>query len=76
MYQSVQEGGCHGGVAQVSAPVLHHAVGGHHDGVAQLVALVHDGQQDFGGVLGDAPGQEQIVQDDQVGLDPVLDLNP
>ncbi len=41
------------GISQVFAPSLHHAVGGDDDGAAQLVALVHDGLQDFGGMLAD-----------------------
>lgn len=56
-HEAVQDGGGHGGIAQVTAPVLHHSVGGDHDGTAQLVTLVHDGLQDLCGVLTDAPRQ-------------------
>ena len=73
MHQPVQDGRSHGGIAQVAAPVLHHAVGSHHDGAAQLVALVHDHLQHLGGVPADAPGQEQVVQDEQVRLHPLLE---
>ena len=43
MHEAVQNGGAHGVIAQVLAPVLNDPVGGHHDASAQLVALVHDG---------------------------------
>jgi hypothetical protein len=43
MSRLVQDGGGHGGVAQVFAPVLHHSVGADDDGAAQFVALVNDG---------------------------------
>ena len=33
------------------------------------LALVHDGQ-DFGGVLADAPGQKQVIEDEQVPVRP------
>jgi len=74
VHEPVQDGAGHGGVAQIFAPVLHHAVGGDDHGSSQLVALVHDGLQQLGTHIGDAPGQEQIVQHQQVGLDPALEL--
>ena len=45
MHEAVQNGGAHGVIAQVLAPVLNDPVGGHHDASAQLEALVHDGLQ-------------------------------
>ncbi len=73
MHEAVQDGGGHGGIAQVSAPVLHNPVGGDDDRSAQLVALVHQGLQELGGVLADAPGQEEVVEDQQVGRHPALE---
>ncbi len=70
MHEAVEDGGGHGGVAEVLAPVLHDAVGGDDDGAAVLVALVDDGLQQFGRGVADAPGQEQVVEHEQVGLDP------
>lgn len=74
MHESVKEGGGHGGVAQVFAPVLQHAVGGDDDGAARRVALLNDGLQEFDADVSDAPGQEQIVQLQQVRLNLGLEL--
>ena len=63
MHQPVQNGGGHGGVSEVFAPVLHYTVGSDDDGAAQLVALVHDGLQQLCTHIGDAPGQKQIVKE-------------
>lgn len=68
MHQPVQDGSGHGGIGQVFATILHHAVGGHDD-AAHLATPMHDGLQHFGRVLGDAPGQEEIDEDQQVGLE-------
>lgn len=50
MHEPVQDGAGHGGIAEVLAPVLHHAVGRDENGAVQFVALVKDGLQDFGGI--------------------------
>lgn len=68
VHEPIQNGGGHGGVAQILAPVLHDAVGGDDDGAAQLVALVHDGLQYLGTHIGNAPGQKQVIQNQQVRL--------
>ena len=64
----VEDGGGHGLVAEVAAPVLHDAVGGHNDAAAMHVALVNHGLQQFGGGLGDATREEQAIDHEQVGL--------
>ena len=73
MHEPVEDGGGHGGIGQVFAPVLHHPVGGDDDGTVQFVALMDDGLQDLGGFWADAPCQEQVVEHQQVGLDPALE---
>jgi len=45
VHQAVQDGGAHGVVAQVLAPVLDEAVGSDDEAAAQLVALVHEALQ-------------------------------
>jgi DNA replication protein DnaC len=55
VHEAVQDGGVHGRVAEVAPPVLHDPVGGDDDRSAQLVALVHEGLQQLGDVLADAP---------------------
>lgn len=74
MHESVQDVRGHGGVSQVLAPVLHYAVGGNDDGAAQLAALMHDGLQQLGTHLGNAPGQEEIVENQQIWRNPALEL--
>lgn len=51
VHKAAQDGGGHGGISQIFASVLHHAVGGDDDGSVQLVALVQDGLQHLGDVL-------------------------
>src|SRR6266478_8629351 len=68
MHEAVQDGGGHGVVAEVLAPVLDDAVGGDDDTAAQFVAPVHHGLQQLGTGVGDAARQEQIVEHEQVRL--------
>ena len=69
MHETVQQRGCRGVVAQVGPPVGDHAVGGHHQAAAQLVALVDQRLQQLGPALGQALGQEQIVEHHEIGVD-------
>ena len=66
VHEAVQDRAAHGGIAQIFAPVLDHAVRGDNDGAAQLVAPVDDGLEQLGAHLGNAPGQKEIVQDEQI----------
>ncbi len=72
VHEAVQDGAGHGDVAPVLSLILHGPVGGHHDGSAQLVALVHDGLQNLCGVPADALGQEKVIEHEQVRCGPTL----
>jgi len=76
MHQPVEDGGRHGVVAEVLAPVLHDSVGSHHDAALELVALVHQRLQQFARLVADAAREEQIVQHQQVGVDQGAQLLP
>lgn len=69
MHQTVEDGGGHGVVSEVLAPVLHDPVGGHDDAALELVALVHQRLQQLATSVADAAGQEQIVQHQQIGVE-------
>jgi hypothetical protein len=69
MHEAVEDGGAHGGVAEVFAPVLHDPVGSDDEAAAQFVALVHDGLQQLCAGLADAAREEEIVQHQKGGLD-------
>jgi hypothetical protein len=69
VHQPVQNRAGHRRISQILAPVLHHPVRCHHQGVAQLVALVDNGLQHFCRLRRDPPGQKQIVYDQQIRLE-------
>jgi len=73
VHEAVVNGAGHGGLAEAFVPVLHYPFGGQYEETAQLVALMLDRLQYLCGVLGDAPRQEQIVQDWQARRDPLLE---
>jgi hypothetical protein len=73
LHEPVEDGDSHGGIDQVFSPVLHHPVGGDDYGTVQLVALMDDGLQDLGGFWADALCKQQVVEHQQVGLDPALE---
>ena len=50
-------------------PVVDDAVGGDQGAAAQLVAPVEDGLQSVGALGGKLAGQEEIVEDGEIGVD-------
>lgn len=66
MHEAVEDGGGHGGVLEVPTPIGDNTVRSDEDGAARLVTAMHDGPERLGRSLGDATGQEQIVQNQEI----------
>lgn len=76
MHQVVKDGGRHGDVAEVLAPVLYDPVGGHDDAALWLVALVLQRLQQFAAGIAGTAGQEQIVEYQHVRVEQRAHLLP
>jgi len=69
VYEAIEDGRGHRVVAQIVASVFEHAIGSDDEAGAVLVARVHDRLQHLGGRLADAAREEQVIKDEQIGVE-------
>ena len=68
MEKTVQDGRGDGLIAQADAPVFDDAVGGDEGALACGIPIHDDLLEIVGGVGAESPSQEQIIDDEQIGL--------
>lgn len=68
VHQAVKDRRAHGVVSEISAPVLHDAIGRDDDAAVQFVALMDQGLQQSASFVGDGASEEQVVEHEQIAV--------
>ncbi|MGY4353092.1 hypothetical protein ACVWXM_009609 [Bradyrhizobium sp. GM7.3] len=68
VHEAVKDRRAHGIVAEISAPILHDAIGCDDDAAVQFVTLMDQGLQQRASFVGDGASKEQVVNYKQIAV--------